>query len=178
MAFYAQVIGEDEAGGLPSRPLAMGGVEFSGWSEKSGWSYRWFVEAAGTTCDFIKEDRFNCAYNHGIYQTGYRYRGRVIGHALDNDAFVGSLGLVLTTARDHRFHALIRSGELNRGGSPDQRNTITPTPLDVTSADVSYSLPIGNSRIEIGAGYEELDDPGNGLATDESRAYLRWRYNP
>ncbi len=44
MAFYGQFIGEDEAGGFPSRFLGMGGVEFSGWLDYWHWSYRVYAE--------------------------------------------------------------------------------------------------------------------------------------
>ena len=178
MAFYAQVIGEDEAGGLPSRPLAMAGLEFTGWSQETGWSYRWFAEAAGTSCDFVKSDIFNCAYNHGIYQTGYRFRGRAIGHGADNDAFIGSFGLVLVTERGNELRAIVRSGKLNRGGAPDPRNTLTPTSLDISSVDLGYAFSIGASRVEIGVGYEQLDDPANIRDDNDVRGYLQWRFNP
>jgi hypothetical protein len=176
MAFYGQLIGEDEAGGFPSRHMAMGGLEFSGWSERRRWSWRTYAELAGTSCDFLKDDRFNCAYNHGIYQTGYRYRGRVVGHGAENDALIGSLGFVLVTENANRWNVLLRSGELNRGGSIDSANTLTPTPLDILSADVSYSHAIGNSRLELGVGYEELDDPATSLTTDDTRAWLQWQF--
>jgi len=178
MAFYGQIIGEDEAGGFPSRPLAMAGVEFTGWSENNRWSYRWYAEAAGTSCDFLKDDRFNCAYNHGIYETGYRYRGRVVGHGAENDSLIGTLGMVLVTEYGREFRALLRTGEINRGGPPDPRNTLTATPLNLVSADLSYSMSIGNSRIELGVGYEELEDPAGLVTNDDTRAYLQWRYNP
>ena len=126
---------------------------------------------------FKSETLFNCAYNHGIYQTGYRYRDRSVGHGADNDALIGTLGLVLLTENSHQFRALIRAGELNRDGPPDQRNTLTPTPLDITSLDLSYARPIGNSHIEIGVGYEQLDDPASNSKTDNTRAYLQWRIN-
>jgi hypothetical protein len=178
MAFYGQLTGEDEAGGFPSRYLAQGGIEFSGWSYKRRWSYRWYAEVAGTSCDVLKSKTlFNCAYNHGIYQTGYRYRDRSVGHGADNDALIGTLGLVLVTENAHQFRALLRSGELNRDGGPDPRHTLTPTPLDLISLDLSYARPIGNSHIEVGIGFEELEDPTTSSKTNNTRAYLQWRLN-
>jgi hypothetical protein len=176
MALYVQFIGEDEAGFLPSRNLAMGGVEFSGWAERRLWSYRVFAEIAGTSCDVLEEDRFNCAYNHGIYQTGYRYRGRVVGHPAENDALISSLGFVLMTENANRWNFLLRSGELNRGGAPDDRNTLTAVPLDTFSADLSYSHGIGMSRLDIGVGFERLDDNAAGTKTDHGRAFVQWSY--
>ena len=175
MALYVQFIGEDEAGFLPSRNLFMGGVEISGWMERRRWSYRLYGEIAGTSCDYLEEDRFNCAYNHGIYETGYRYRGRVIGHGAENDAQLGSIGFMLNSETGNRLHLLVRSGELNRGGAPDTDNTLTPVPLDIFSADVTYSHVFDWSRLEAGLGYEELDNPAAGTSSDSTRVFIQWR---
>ena len=43
MALYAQAIGEDEAGGFPSRYIGQVGIETSGYF-RNRWSYRWFAE--------------------------------------------------------------------------------------------------------------------------------------
>jgi hypothetical protein len=158
MAFYAQIMGEDEAGGFPSRYMGMGGVELTHWSNRSWNSYRWFAEIAGVSCE------------------GYRYRGRVVGHGAEADALIGTLGMVMVTGNGNQFSALIRSGELNKGGS--QRNTLTPIPLDIISADLSYAHVFGNNRLEIGVGYQELENTTLSAKTDETRGFIQWRYNP
>ncbi len=86
MAFYGQLIGEDEADFFPSRYLGMFGLEWSGYLDNR-WSSRFFAEYADATCEFYKsDDGPNCAYRHGRYRTGYRYLGRVIGHPGESDA--------------------------------------------------------------------------------------------
>jgi len=176
MSIYGQFTGEDEAGGFPSRYMAQGGLELSGYFGDR-WSYRWYAELAGTSCDFVKDDIFNCAYNHHIYETGYRYRGRVIGHSAENDSLIVSSGLVFVNGDDSQWNALIRLGELNRGGSPDDRNTLTPTPLDIASIDLTYSRSIWGGRIDLGLGYERTEDPLTGVETADTRAFLTWRIN-
>ena len=52
VSLYGQMIGEDEAGGFPSRYLAQFGIEGSGVTHGRK-SYRWFAEIAGTSCDFV-----------------------------------------------------------------------------------------------------------------------------
>jgi hypothetical protein len=162
---------------LPTSFIVIGGIELTTWVKASGTSFRWFAELAGTTLGELSDRRFNSAYNHVTYRTGYRYRGRIIGHGADNDARIGSLGMVMATDSGNHFSALIRSGELNRGGAPDPRHSLTPTPLDILSADVMYSHNFGRNRLEVGVGYEELDDPATGTKTDETRGFLRWVYN-
>ncbi len=176
LSFYGQFTAEDEAGGYPSRYMAQFGLEFSGYF-RNRWSYRWYAELAGTSCDVLKDDIFNCAYNHGIYETGYRYRGRVIGHSAENDSRIVSSGVVFVNGDDSQWNALIRFGELNRGGPPDVRNTLTPTPLDIASIDLSYSRSFGGGRIDLGVGYERIEDPLTGEETDDTRAFLTWRIN-
>ena len=176
MAFYAQAIGEDEAGGFPSRYLGQFGVEMSGYF-RNRWSYRWFAEWVGTSCDVVRSDvLYNCAYNNSIYETGYRYRGKVIGHGAENDSRIVSTGVVFVNTENTQWHALIRFGDLNRGGGPDDRNTLTPTPLEVASIDLRYSRQLGNvGWLDVGVGHERIDDPLSGVETGETRGFISWR---
>jgi len=174
MAFYAQAIGEDEAGGFPSRYLGLLGIDTSGFF-RNRWSYRWYVEWAGTSCNILDSDPgYGCAYNHTIYQTGYRYRGQAIGHGAEGDARIVSMGLVLVSTEETQWQMLLRTGDLNRGG-PDARNTLTPIPLDITSFDLVHSRTLGWGRIEIGVGYQTLDDPLSGEDTSDARGFVTWR---
>jgi hypothetical protein len=129
-----------------------------------------------TSCDFWKSDEiFNCAYNHGIYQTGYRFRSRTIGHGADNDARLISAGLILVDADDTQWRGTARFGALNRGGPPDSRNTLTPTRQDLVSIDLSHSRVFPFGVVDVGAGYEQIDDDVSGGSSSDGRLYLQWR---
>ena len=175
VAVYGQFIGEDEAGGFPSRYLGQIGVEGTGiWRDR--WAYRWFTEYADTKCRFYESDVFfNCAYNHGIYQTGYRYRGRVIGHGAENDSRIASLGLVAVDENETEWSAVVRFGELNRGGAPDAANTLTSTKQDVVSLDLRHARAFTFGEISVGVGIESIDDEARGNTDDDFRAFLEWR---
>lgn len=175
VGFYGQLIGEDEAGGLPSRYLGQFGADWSGYLDDR-WSARAFLEFAGTTCQFHESSKlYNCAYNHTIYKTGYRFRGRTIGHGADNDAELISAGFAAIDADETQWRALLRLGELNSGGPPDARNTLTPTPQDIASIDLAHSRAFRFGVVEVGIGYEWLDDAASGDSTGDGRAYLQWR---
>lgn len=175
IAVYGQFIGEDEAGGFPSRYIGQMGVEMSGMLG-ARWSYRWFGEFAATSSQFYQStELFNYAYDHGIYQTGYRYRGRAVGHASDNDSRIISTGLLLQDDRETQWHALIRYGQLNRGGAADFRNSLTPTRQDIASFDLTHSRAFTFGQIEIGLGIERTDDESSGETTNDGRAFLQWR---
>ena len=174
VAAYGQFIGEDEAGGFPSRYLVQVGVEGSGYLMNK-WSYRWFAELAGTSCDFITDDIFNCAYRQAIYKTGYNYRSRAIGHGADSDARLISTGIILADTDDTQWRGLVRFGDLNRGGAPDDFHTLTPTPQEILSIDISHSRVFSFGVIDLGAGYERVDDDASGTSSSDGRLYLQWR---
>ncbi len=174
-AIYGQFIGEDEAGGFPSKYLGQGGIELSGtWRDR--WSLRWFGELAIPKCRFFQsDDDFNCAYNHGVYQTGYRYRGRSVGHGSDNDSRILSTGLALVDDANTHWRMLVRYGQLNRGGAPDLRNTLTPTKQDLLSIDLSHSRVSRYGRIALGAGFEQVEDTVSGQTDTGVRAFIQWQ---
>ena len=169
MSFYGQFIGEDEAGGLPSKFLGQAGVDRSGlWRDH--WSWRGFLELASTKCRFYQSDGdFNCAYNHGIYQTGYRYRGRAVGHGSDNDSLMLSAGIFLADPGDAWWSVVGRYGQLNRGGAPDPANTVATAKRELRSLDVMHARPLPYGILEIGAGVERLGTNTFG------RVFLQWR---
>ncbi|MEM7805197.1 MAG: capsule assembly Wzi family protein [Pseudomonadota bacterium] len=173
-AFYMQMIGEDEAGGFPSRFLGQLGLEASGAVGMTHW--RGFLEFSGTTCQFYESSsRPNCGYNNGIYQTGYRFRGRSIGHSADNDAEVLSLGGMAVEADGDSWIAILRVAELNNDGPPDPANTISPTPADFTAIEVSHRKVLQFGELEIGAGASRFEDLASGRREDDSRLFVSWR---
>lgn len=175
VALYGQFIGEDEAGGLPSRYLGQAGVEGSGYW-RGRWAYRWFAEFAATSCRFYEKDAFNnCAYNHGIYQTGYRYRGRVVGHGADGDSRLVSLGVLAVDSDETQLNAVIRFGELNRGDLPDQFHSLTSTLQDIVSVDVTYKRVFRYGQVFAGLGIESVDDGLSSSTEEDVRGFIEWR---
>jgi hypothetical protein len=176
-AIYLQGIAEDEAGGFPSRYMGLIGIETSG-VIRNRWSYRWYAEVAGTSCDWVKTDLWNCAYNHGIYETGYRYHGRAVGHGTENDSQVVSSGFVLVNNDSDSWHILVREGDLNRGGPLDIRNTLTPSPLELSSIDITHSRQVGKiGWLDIGLGYERITDELTSEELSDARGFITWRSN-
>ncbi|MDH4073426.1 MAG: capsule assembly Wzi family protein [Gammaproteobacteria bacterium] len=174
VSFYGQLIGEDEAGGFPSRYLAQFGLEGSGIT-RGQTSYRWFVEGAATSCDALKSNvGYGCAYrNTNLYPAGYTYYRRIIGHGLDNDALVYSAGFIVVNADGNAWNVLARLGELNRVG-PDANHSVAPLPQDLASIDIQYSFPSRIGTFDLGAGYERREELASGIETSDTRGFLRW----
>ena len=173
VSFYGQMIGEDEAGGFPSRYLAQFGLEGSGITRDQT-SYRWYVEGAATSCDAVKSTvRYGCGYRHSIYRSGYTYYGRIIGHGLDNDARVVSAGAVVVSAEGNTWHVLGRFGDLNRVGS-DPGHSVAVDPEELASIDIQHTRTTRIGRFDVGIGFERREDMVTGDNERDTRAYLRW----
>lgn len=114
-AVYAQTVGEDEAGGLPSKRFNMLGVDFA--TQLMGSQQRFYLEYADTVVDRFFSDRlYNVAYEHHLYKSGYRYRGRNLGAAWDSDAQVLTLGAFNFFPSGTDLSLAVSRAELNQDG--------------------------------------------------------------
>lgn len=180
LAFYGQFIGEDAADFLPSRYMGQAGFEWSGYLDNR-WSSRFFAEYADTNCQFYDaETCTNLSYNHYIYESGYRYKGRVMGHGADGDSEMASVGWVMTDPDATEWRVLLRAGSLNVEGDPDPSHSLTPTEQDIASIDLAHARAFAFGRLELGIGYEQVDDIASGEDESDARVYLQWqsRFNP
>jgi hypothetical protein len=178
VALYMQWTAEDtrDTGGSLHQWLRTVGVEY--WGQIGSLSHRTHVEIGDTLARFggIGEGRKapNSAYNHNIFETGYRYNGRSIGHSMDGDGLAFSLGTTLVQSAGHTWNLSVRSIEINRSGPPDTRHSLSATPQELTDIQVSYERQTAVGRFYVGVGYSELDDEVSGMSTSESIAFLRW----
>ena len=170
LVFYTQWIGEDEAGGFPSKFLGQFGLEFWGSSPLGG--YRLRAEYADTACMFnYASPEFNCAYRHGLYPQGYTYRNRVIGHSLDNDSRMFSVAGLLTRENGDILSVEIRRAKLNRDG--DGTHAISEVPADLDNVELRYSRVFGIGNVSIGLGYDDRSSPFE--TASDFRGFLRWQ---
>ncbi|NNM21641.1 MAG: capsule assembly Wzi family protein [Gammaproteobacteria bacterium] len=167
-AVYLQLIGEDEAGGLPSRYLGLGGAEI--WGGFAGGTLRMHFEAAETTVEFYKSrPRLNLAYEHFIYRDGYRYRGRSIGHAMDRDGVMLSAGGIWSRDR-LSWHGAVRYVDVNRG-SPG-RHTVSPAG-ERWEVWLGGAVPLWSGMLDWGAGAQNINPDAAATRTD-THLYARW----
>jgi hypothetical protein len=156
VSIYSQWIGEDEAGGLPSKFIGQLGIETWGSSRFGGWQLH--AEYSDTACNFSRNaPTFGCAYRNSIYPQGYTYRGRVIGHAIDNDSRMYSLGAVLTLENGAVASLTARRVELNRDGGD---HAISDVPADLDNVELRVARTFGFGRISVGLGYDAADGAG------------------
>jgi len=155
VSIYGQTVGEDEAGGLPSRRAHQLGAQLH-------FSRQWFEGAV-----FIEHDEtslksaprpFNTLYNHAIYRTGYRYQGRVIGATWDNDSTITSLGITGYLASGDKFEARYSFGDINVDSleaDEKSRHSITNTKTSLSTLAAKWQRPFDWGELEIEGRYTD-----------------------
>ena len=169
MAFYTQWIGEDEAGGLPSKFIGLFGLEYWGSSPWGG--YRLRAEYADTACVFNGDPEYNCAYRHPIYPQGYTYRGRIIGHSLDNDSRMFTLAGLLTRSNGDVLSLEFNRAKLNRDGTGT--HAISEVPADLDNVELRYSKVFGIGKFSIGLGFDDMGTTEG--SSSDVRGFLGWQ---
>jgi len=82
---YVQMAGEDEAGAFPAKKSWLLGFD-SALNLGDG-AQQLYLEYVNTGAEDLTADLLpNVTYEHGIYSSGYRYRGRALGAAVDGDS--------------------------------------------------------------------------------------------
>ena len=187
-AVYGQATAEDEAGGFPSRYFGQAGVETWGRLDTrwlSG-SWRGYVEYTNTLIHFWQSDPdYKLAYEHGLYKTGYRYRGRSLGAAADRDSQLITVGMTLVDEKERTWNAALRFAEINNQGTgtgQDLRHTVSPDELKVFSAQLSHrqQLQAGGLKlgtISVGLGAQRTENRISGSTDNDVQAFLQWTWD-
>ncbi len=160
LRFYVQAIGEDEASGLPSCEMFMGGAE---WTGTLGSVPTTVVVEGLTTVIDVTTGGFcgpDTAYN-GQYSRGYTHYGAVIGTAVDTAG--ESIGVDLI----HDFGAYsigwgVKRVVINDTGRATHR--LSSERLEGTTGYVSYRHDFGQGKLSAVLSYQgfELDNANIG----------------
>jgi hypothetical protein len=157
-AVYMQWIGEDSRQGGPQIGsfIRMIGAERHGRLGSSGWQHRTFVEMADTTCQEggggFGGNKFNCAYQHSTYRTGYRYEGRPLGYTTDTDSESLSVISVFNGPDNRSFEVGAYSVRVNQGPiAAGHLHSLSTTPASRYGVDLSHlrDLPLGRLRVRL-----------------------------
>ena len=146
VALYGQYIGEDRVDGS----IALGdstfllGASISGYSSKLKGSWRTFVEAVDTSAAFYKgRKRNNIIYNHSLYKDGYRYLDITMGHGIDSDSRMVSLGVMLAQNNGNFWRAWAKHAKLNEDG--EGLNPVAPNGRTWSALGVSLDKKINSA---------------------------------
>lgn len=150
---YAQRIGEDAVDNYKVTDQA----SLIGLSSYLG-NTKTYIEYSDTNvaCGNDQSTAKNCYYEHGIYQSGYRFHQRAIGSTFDSDAKMLTLGLNKHFIDGDVLEIVMRSIELN----PDQQ---TPSPVvnglseKLIQLNGFYQTTLGNWRLKLGGQIEKTE---------------------
>jgi Capsule assembly protein Wzi len=153
LALYAQAIGEDEAGFLPSKYLGLLGAET--WGGTADLSWRAHLEYADTACEFTRSPpAYGCAYESSIYTDGYRYYDRSIGHSADRDAQLISIGGTIVTGDGTEWTMVAVTGQLNRG---DVGGNLPPYGADYLALRGGLKRDIAGFDVRLQLGWQQVE---------------------
>jgi hypothetical protein len=181
VALYMQWIGEDGRGGGEGIGAWLRQLGIEHWGKLGGLSHRTHFEVSDSTCregGFGSSDMIpDCAYEHHIYQTGYRYNGRAIGHPGDGDTLSYSLGSTLVQSTGPVWNVLLRYMEINREGLPDSRHSLSSTPQEQMDLQISHERMTAYGRFHAGLGARRLEDKASGESNSDFTAFIQWSSN-
>ena len=175
-AVYGQLMGEPF-----NNTMGLFGMETWGLinSNQQLESYRFFVEASSTSCQFYKNDseKYGCAYRNDLYTDGYRYDGSNIGHTSDGDSMVLSLGGILVGENSQLIKSKLSLGQLNRGSINSYQ--LREHQTNFFNIDLGYEfdlywfdIPLGS--FDLGVGYDMYKDKVDNTSENEPRIYVAW----
>jgi len=97
----------------------------------------------------------NCYYEHSLYKTGLRYKGRVIGNIYDNDATSFVFGMISQLYNDASWQWKLRYVELNQDNSDrypgePNGNSLTEISEDIIMLSGKYQRIHGRWKFAVG----------------------------
>ena len=178
VALYMQWIAEDtrRTGAQLHQWMQQIGIEY--WGRVGRYTHRTHLELSSTTArlgamgegSFIADN----AYNHFIFESGYRYHGRPIGHGMDGDGLSWSLGSTLASSEGNSWNLSVRHMDINRIGELDRRHSLSATPGERADVQLSHDRQLGIGRVYVGVGYRWINDELSGTSSDDLSAFVRW----
>ncbi len=116
VGIYGQFMGEDEAGGLPSKFSSLAGLDM--FTALGKGSQRFFLEATDTVAgSWLSERRYNTTYEHRTYRSGFRHYGRSLASTWEGDARAVTLGLQQYFRNSVTLGLNLSRATLNQGGT-------------------------------------------------------------
>ncbi|MEP2590870.1 MAG: capsule assembly Wzi family protein, partial [Marinobacter sp.] len=147
VGFYGQMMGEDEAGYLPSKYSALVGLDAL--TGIGAGSQRFFLEGTDTVAGrAVSDARLNTAYEHGTYRSGFRYYGRNIASTFEGDARALTLGVQQFFRNGAVLTASATSVTLNAEGGKSAQ--VTPDGAEILQANAEQDIVLAELRLEHG----------------------------
>ena len=154
-SLYGQYVGEDEAGGLPSKKMYLAGLDYS--SSFKNMPYQLYTEWADTRTN--GEVR-GISYNHSVYTDGYYQHGFPLGHAMGGDGQMYSVGGDIRIDPMNRLNGRLLLVKVNQSGRSS--NKAFPEKDEIKAIDLTWSHYLRpDIPLKINAWLSDSDVKGN-----------------
>lgn len=182
MGVYVQVMGEDEAGAFPAKKSWLLGMD---WTTSLGnGTQQWFAEYINTLADDVLGTATpNVSYEHGTYQSGYRYYGRNLAATIEGDARGVVVGGYHFLSDGSTLGLTVTSVDLNVDGthrvevvSDEIFYNVPEHRQKVTQATASYSASVFRGRLTLRAQFADRDLEFVSGTRDQWNLAASWRY--
>jgi hypothetical protein len=192
-ALYYQTIGEDGSpnAGIITDKAAMYGIEtrFTLFEQRIMANLEY--TDTQVACVGNGSTALNCFYEHGTYQSGYRYYQRTIGSTYDNDAQTLVATFLIQTTAGSSWQLKLKKVQLNTDNIdrfPDDinmGNAVSKVAEDVLQFDGQYKFIAFDSRFTLGAivTNSKFDNNKGKISNNtnyedgtELDAYIKWEY--
>lgn len=165
-SLYGQLIGEDEAGYLPSRKFYQFGYTNS--FELFDTPVKTFLEYSDTENDIGA----NVTYEHSLYQTGYRTHGRSIGSSYDGDTQSVSLGFVAQHKHYGRYQLILSSVNLNSDGAG--KHSVNPDGVKFNQVSLKYQKVMKHGLLGVELAVKDKKIDSYGYQNDKFNVAVSW----
>ena len=109
ISIYGQIVGEDEAGYLPSKNTYLLGIDGSyAWGQNN---VNWYVEGADTTTELDRDT--NITYRHHLYKDGFYQQGYPLAYSYGGDAQTITSKLTVSTPDRQRYSGKLIYAKVN-----------------------------------------------------------------
>lgn len=176
-ATFLEAIGEDEAGGFPTKWSADLGVTLGGYWEMHnlGWNLRF--EAGDTEADHLfglkinsrnpTDTAPNVTFNHSLFTDGFTFKDRTIGHPLDTDSRLKTTELAFLDGKGRSWWLRYRRALLDARNIPQsqQGNRLSNNFERINIGETGVGLPFhagtlpGDFRLEFRIMDNQPDTP-------------------
>lgn len=193
-ALYFQTIGEDGSpnAGIITDKASMYGIETRFTLFEQPVFANLEYSDTQVACGGTGTTTLNCFYEHGTYQSGYRYYRRTIGSTYDNDAQTLVATFLIQTAAGNSWQLKFRKVQLNTDNidrfpsNINLGNPVSKMAEDILQLDGQYKFIAFDSRFTLGLVLTNstlTDDTNNAINDDENNsngnevdAYAKWEY--
>tara|TARA_B100001939_G_scaffold347979_1_gene371772 strand:+ start:9454 stop:10923 length:1470 start_codon:yes stop_codon:yes gene_type:complete len=164
LKIYGEATAEDEAGQLflPKRfARLLGASAYGPWGD-GGAQWRLTAEYADTTSTeywLFGDRRNNLIYEHHIYRSGYRFKGRSLGHSIDGDGRLISIIANFLATKNWGVTIKYHNVLVNRDGARKFFGAVSREKINIIESLLQGENPFGTWEVWINYQDDSLNSP-------------------